>query len=404
MPANLGFDRDLIAKDIRRLASMYLNRQPPFNHLPPEQFHFPEQLAYGSLEHALFLGFAGWLQRNGMDGEMLAKYASHLATECPWVFDPRHPKSQDRSEFTFLYQFIPYSSRDKENLYKPITMWFDALQIIRERYAGDWRHIFLTLDYSADPIVDRKKLIGRLDDLPGVGPKIAQLIIQWFQEVNWSDDLERWHYIRTIPAIAVDLWLMRLVYQFGYITSWDTDIHTAISGPISDTLCQICYEEGIEHHAVGQALWRIGAVICRRRPRNDAVKFRRYCKAYCPAFEVCQRVVPANYSLERRLTGSASGRLASMQWGRSESHPAVDLADLTDSDPGFLVKDFVPKPRNFGGHAIVKARAIRRQEARDTQIELLGAEYFNGYVDPSLVELVLDETSETTSALAEEAT
>lgn len=337
----IEFDRPRAVRIFRELANRWQAREAPFNNerfTPPEIRFHPDPVERGTREHALFLFFAAWLNRSGKTATELLAKAKDVAENHPWIIDPTHPLSHKRERFDLLKDIIPYANHEKHH--NRVDWWFgDALGKLRELYGNDPRNIFLGTDLSDSWQADRTKLLAKLTAFEGVGAKIAQLALCWFQEVDWQKDKEQWEKIRRIPAIAADMWIMRLMRQLNIAASYETDIATVISSEISDFICEVCYEEQISHTDLIQALWHTGAVICgRMRPKVVGQKSRFFCHTVCPVAKQCVGIVPANYiamekvAVRPRKDGRkrTTTRLASMRWDEMIPH-AQTFDDLWEA-------------------------------------------------------------------------
>jgi hypothetical protein len=300
--AAFEFDRPRAVLVFRHLAAQWRSRQGVFGlprFVPPEQRYLPPSTAIGSREHALFLFFFAFLNRSGKTVEELGRKARAIAAHHPWIIDPLDPRSLDRLDYEMLADLIPFAHLEKYR--DRIDWWFNAMTTLRQDYGSDPRNLFLGIELSGDWRLDRDALLTRVTQFHGNGRKIAQLTLLFFQEVDWPEDRENWARIRQIPAVAADIWVMRLMRQLDLIVYWETDLATVLSPAVSDFICQVCYEEGISHTDLIQALWHIGAVVCgRMRPRGQTAG-RSFCHGSCPACDSCVGIVPANYIANRDI-------------------------------------------------------------------------------------------------------
>lgn len=334
----IEFDRERAIVIFRDLAARWQHCEPPFNtdkFVSPERKYHPKGVVQGSIEHAHFLFFGGWLNRNGKTATELFRDARKIAEQSPWIIDPRDERSMERERFDLLERVIPFASHEKYT--GRVDWWYrDCMGLLRDKYDGDPRNIFLTAELTGDWRSDRELLLSRLKAFFGTGPKIAQLIMLFFQEVDWLDNHQhRWDKVRRVPSIAADMWVMRLMRQLNIVVSWESDISTKISSEISDFICEICYEEDIPHTHLIQALWHNGAVICGRMRPKDQTAARPFCHSVCPLSKTCSGIVPANYVSNGRLSMYATKngkqrttqRLASLRYAEMKSHP-ITFDDL----------------------------------------------------------------------------
>ncbi len=321
----LEFDRERAVEIFRYIANAWEKRFtispfPPL--ISPEVRFLPKEMRsdkklHGTLEHAYLLFWFGFLNRNGDKADRLISSASKLWQTNPDLIDPRVVSNFQPSDLEPLRNIIPFAFH--QNHRHRIEWWVKCLRLIHEEYNDDPRSI-LTRDLYGDPMADRDMIIKRFSDkrFIGIGPKIAQLIIGWYQENIWYDHPAQWDYIRKIPVIAADIWMGRLFRQFDLVTLWSSDHSQSVMYKIADFASIICLEEGINHNNLAQGLWHLGAKICgKQRPRNLKKAFAEFCPN-CPAAAFCHGVVPANYVIKEddlNNRGSRSSRrISPLRW------------------------------------------------------------------------------------------
>lgn len=310
------------------IADLWRRCEHPFDKMiSPEVRYHPPGIVTGSRFHACHLFFTGFANRYGKKAEEVCSKASRIAVERPHLIDPAMEKTYSFDDIEALVSVIAFAQNEPER----VDWWLSGcLGILRDEYDCDPRQIFTSLELSGDSEADRERLIIRLKRFKGIGQKIGQLIISWFQGVDWQDEPEKWQKLREIQAVATDLWVMRLMRMCDIIVSWESDHSTAISKNISDFISRICLENQISHNDLNQALWHIGSVICGTMRPNSG-PYRHVCYGSCPAINYCKGIVPSNYRPIKRVDGKRKGvnsqRLASMCYAERVPH-IPNLEDL----------------------------------------------------------------------------
>lgn len=316
----ITFDNDRAVEIFRVLAHSWARKEYPFNgdkFIPPESRYFPRGMELGGVDHARWLFFSAFLNRSGATAIELFRKARDIAEQCPELFNPNKLDDWNDFSLTQLRSAIPFTNQPK---YKVRVDWWREIQLsLRESYQSDPRRLMTQVQITGDWKTDRAELISSLTQFRGIGPKIAQLTIGWFQEVEWSgDDIGQWQKIRNVPVIAADIWVMRLMRQWGIVTKWERDVTTHISPLISNFISEICYENEIVHTDLIQAIWHTGSVICgQMRPKREG--YRSFCHSVCPAAKICIGLVPSNYV----FLGGAERRLASVGYDSLSPHPST---------------------------------------------------------------------------------
>jgi hypothetical protein len=308
---------------------------PPFDrYTSPEVFHLPDIVEVGSRMHACWLFFYGFLNRFGRTAEELGVDAREIVEESPCLIDPLDPLSHDISLYKPLVNVIPLAVGETHR----VDWWIEAMGRLRQQYNGDPRQIFFPSNFALPLFEQRDMLIDRMCQFPGIKHKIGQMILGWMQETEWTDaphrDIVLWqrshpNSLRRIPVIAIDRWLMRLIYQLGLVTEYQSDISTAISRELSDKLCTICHQNNINHNHLGQALWHVGSKICNANHLGGRRQYRHVCHTLCPLKKWCNGRVPSNYKLDKPTKKRRHS--AKMGWGQMVPHPPT-LDDLWDDD------------------------------------------------------------------------
>jgi len=242
--------------------------------------NLPPGIIRGSREHALNLFFLGWINRYGEKALVLRDHLAQAWSSHPGIIDPRRIMFDQSRKV--LEEIIPLADSEPER----IDQWLACRQILLESYGGDPRNIFLTHEG------DRENLIQALDDFPGIGRKIAQLIGVWFQEVRWpgnSSCRDVWKQVKLIPLFPTDMWIARLFVQSQIISSWRRDSRDKIILEICEFTCGLCARHRLSHIDLAQGFWHIGALICDRRPKGERQKQRAdmHCLSECPLHDHC---------------------------------------------------------------------------------------------------------------------
>jgi hypothetical protein len=290
---------------------------------PPEITFHPKGIKVGSRKHALFLFHAGYASRSGKTADKAISEIGKIAISHPHLLEPRKSELGSFDLYHVLPRALAFTDYDPGR----ITGWWNNLEKLRRVYDSDPRNIFLNLDLNPDckeSIMEaRQTLINRLcnPNFYGIQHKIAQLIIPWFQAVAWPDNLSEWQAIGRIPAIPTDIWMMRMVKQWGWVTGYSTDHRDQVSRPISDYIANLCINEGFDSYNLVQGMWHIAARICathrQKRDHYPLSVARQYCYDSCPAFSFCQGIVPTN----DRKTGRGE-----ILWDEFIEHPKTSFS------------------------------------------------------------------------------
>lgn len=293
------FNQQQLVRVCQAAASAWHNRSLGLSGMmPPETNLCPPGIEYGSLNHALVLFFGGWCNRSGKTADQVIREAARLAIEFPETINP-NISSHSLFFDAEIAGAIPFANKQIER----IDWWRSCLALLKKKYKGDPRNIFLGIRPGRDKaslLQAREELIVRCSEFKGAKHKIAQLWIVWFQDVDWPSNKKQWQTIRTVPAVPVDLWVLRLMGQLGCIQSYRRDHRDVISRPVSDELVRICLDYGLSHGDLSQALWHVGARIDRWIPKRHPEKHARYCLNKCPLHDVCNAVVRADRSQTNR--------------------------------------------------------------------------------------------------------
>lgn len=292
---------------------------------PPELRHLPKEIEYGSLMHALYLFFVGWNNRSGKTAEEIIRQCKEVCLAYPELLDPKIAlKTSFQDELQrLLTPIIPFAHVQPER----VDWWKNTLKLL-EQYDGDPRLLVLeNLDMNKDVMEVRSDLIrvmtyagkGRRSPV-GMQHKIAQLILLWLQEVPWEGNNKQWEFFRQIPFYCVDIWVMRLVYQFGMITHYTNDKRDAISRDLSDDLSLVCHQAGISCYNSNQGIWHAGNGMCQHRPKTKDIEAEKHCMINCPVYELCQQIVPAN--LDNHSRGS-------LRWDLAYPHPNIGPIEIS---------------------------------------------------------------------------
>ena len=313
----IQFSRSVIVNLATLLERMWRNREPPFDRFhEPENQYMPLMIRHDErLMRCWYHGFAN-VNRYGKKAHQLGRDLKELMVRKPYLFDPLDPRSQEYKRFKPLRDVIPFANMEKYEC--RVGWWFDGLAKIRDEYGGDPGNIILNAPFDPDSWqVNRNTIISRYSEFMGIKQKISQLAATFNLGTAWKDRADEWARWREIPFIATDIWLMRLAKQLGMVDSYNTDVGEYVRDFISDYLCQICIEEGLDSHAVVQALWHTGSTVCgRERPKTG--NYRKYCREQCPVYEFCQGIVPSNNRFKAK-GWTVNDR--SLFWDKMVPHP-----------------------------------------------------------------------------------
>ncbi|MCX6808519.1 MAG: hypothetical protein NTW50_02535 [Candidatus Berkelbacteria bacterium] len=314
------FDKEKARADAQVIAAAWLRRSEWLPRwLPPEiQFH-PVNVQKGSKLHACFLFLSGYVSRSGQSANQAIGKASELTLKFPELVLPEKSLQPSLELWPELNRLIAFSKQDP----KRVEGWVENLGRIRNEFGSDPRNIFLDLNFDQTDKESiwaaRNVLIDRIDGFYGIAHKIAQLLIPWFQAVDWDYRQDEWQKTRLIPAVPVDHWLMRQTKQWAWVLEYGSDSRDHISRPISDFLSRICLDDELSWYDFAQGCWHISARICSQHRRlrfQNTTRSRQWCVDHCPAFSFCQGHVPANRAKTNR---------GSILWDSFEVHPEIEL-------------------------------------------------------------------------------
>lgn len=283
------FDKERTVVVSQRLIEAWRAREKGFQGLEYLEFKLlPPEIPRGSRQHALLLFFWAWLNRYGQAGERIMKMGAELAVSHQTIIDSRR-ECPDRN-LELLIPLMPFTRRnsrladvDQEGI-RRVGEWQRVREILHEQYSDDPTQILL----RRPPV--REELIKCLCEFPGIGAKIAQLFIIWLQEVGWEENPALWRKIRQIRVFPVDLWVLRLIRQLDLVRQWQTDHHDRLRNEVSDFFVVCCEDKDLSHIELSQAIWQLGANICRRRPRRERPA-EIFCFQRCPVYDFCRFII-----------------------------------------------------------------------------------------------------------------
>ncbi len=295
------FSRDRTIEMCRVVTRAWENKQGYLaNCLPPEEMFHPEGIEPGTREHSLYLFFVAWLSRSGKSANQVMRVARRITHAQPWLIDPLRIDT-DKREIEVLQEAIPFAT----DQYDRVGWWLETLELVRTQYDGDVRNLMLsqtTALKSGNVWQARDGLIDRLCDMKGIGHKIAQLTIMWYQSVDWKFALpSHWQLFGKDPVVAVDIWMLRLLEQTSCLHRFKSDHRDRIGRPVADYLSRVLYEQDLDHIAYAQGAWHIMARIHRswQLKQNDAAR-ARHCYSGCPVHDICRGNVAAHAELKGR--------------------------------------------------------------------------------------------------------
>lgn len=318
--ANMVFDDDKVARDLVFIRDLWRRREYWLaDPNPPEIMFHPEGVKIGTRLHAEYLLFVAYLSRSGKTANQVIRIGGRIATTHPEYLDPAcglfhsDPRAVDILSEAMVFE-----------QYERAEGWIANMRHIREKYHGDIFQMFdgLRLNGGREGILEaRAELIRRVDDLWGIGHKIAQLAIAWFQNVNWPSHKNDWRRVRQLPVIAIDVHALRLIKQFGWVESYQSDNWDKLAEPVSDYLSEQMLDLGFDYtdwHDAAQGMWHIQARLCNcyRRCKSQQAA-RQRCLTRCPAVTICGGLVPANDGDERHRR--------TMNWDNYSQHPPSAL-------------------------------------------------------------------------------
>lgn len=351
-----GLVMDVVRTDkvLTLAAYSWQNRLLSFSTMEsPEIWHLLDEIRPGSRMHSVAIFLASLFSRSGKLADDVIPKAFRLLVERPDLADPRKVRKVFRPEDRYLLEELIAFAKDDPARVEGFIM---SMRILKEKYDGDPRNIFLSLSPIEDLMQARRMLIGAFEEFPGIGNKIAQLAIVWFQDTDWSpargvrNHREQWEWIRKIPAMPVDIWILRLTRQLGLVRKWESDHRDRVTDRISEFYSERCLEGSINWSLASQALWHAGSRLCGRLPENDDRR-SLFCFKNCPFYDFCRGVMGTNAKLRGR------GKLG---WGshfrlhwRVFPQPLLDSLYIPDNDGSVhlpLAKKEKPRPRQIDPH------------------------------------------------------
>lgn len=293
--ANLTYDKERTIAIMRHLEKVWEqegNGQTGLpGHTPPElELVHALKLSDPLAQTMVLLTFAR-LSLSGISAKQLMGNVYYLALQNMELLYPKDgvlvvdPKSEQGKAFR---RHLPLNSMRPE---LP-GWWAKGLNILEEKYQGDPRQIF----WQIGP--HRKQLMKALQEFPGIGQKIAQMTIGFFYK--WAEENDRPLFEEVMskvePCFAVDIHWLRLLFQLGIITGFDSTDRDKVSETASDFLSETALEGKIVNWwAVGQKMWQVGQRDCTKHRRTkDAFSARKHCELACAAIQFCRGLVPAN--------------------------------------------------------------------------------------------------------------
>lgn len=306
----LRLHRERVVPWARQMIEAWQNRHTDrhsalYGKEPPEVRHRPRSIRYGNREHATFLLACALGSRSGDATGKVFRNFGEMAQTHPGMFDPLQPWKNEYNRL--LERALPFGRTDEQR----VDHFKTSRSMIADLYGGDPCKIFLnTADlFTGDLMEDRRTLIKAWDQLPGVGSKIAQLAIIWFQDVLWDSHeeyREKWEHVKKVPSMPVDIWWVRKIFQCGLVEEYSSDMREFLEQEVSYGISKICLEEDLYCHDLAQANWINGAENC-AKIQAGLVSLRQNivrCTT-CPAHHFCGGRVPflGNTAFVKKTSG-----------------------------------------------------------------------------------------------------
>lgn len=330
---------------------------------PPEKIYRPDWMQDGlsrtdeqERHKANFVYLQGFSQRSGKSASTILGNLHRWWEKDPTLFDPLRKLEETPAFAQMVLEVDPQSTKGKH--FRELDWWQAVMRRLREEHAGDARTLVYQLqggppsfyyevcnaDMSNWEEVNklRKRFANYLRTFKGVELKVASMIAIFFQEVAWQEYPEFWERFNRIPFVPFDVHHIRSPRQLDLIadqpgqssriTLGDRDY---VGPPLSDYWSQICFEEGIPHHALAQAIFNTGAITHLSWAREkDAYEQARICAEQCVFHEHCKFIVkPAGeLNTKKRKRSVISGSYAEC----ITSKMTVCSMDITPTKPSFF--------------------------------------------------------------------
>ena len=313
------FDQERAGTVCSYLAQAWRNQEKFYSQcVQPEVIFLPSEIEYGSLDHALFLFAFAEINRAGNSTAIAMEKGAPLFAKYRWMIDPNKQFNRKifEKEMVKVMSYVSTTTpKGIEEFDRRIQGWRDNLNRLRKYYDGDPRNIFFNSERT------RQSLIGEIMKFYGFGHKVSQLMIIWFQDINWPENQNDWVEINQIPAIPADMWVERAINNLGILVDWSCDHREAASLPVSDFLVDVCIKYEIDWSDLSQALWHLGSTICKKVPKHRS---RVYCSGRCPAYDMC----------EKRTIGSLHTRhnKGRLRWDKPEPHHRLLFPEFEPKD------------------------------------------------------------------------
>lgn len=268
-----------------------------------EELFLPDNLTYGSRQHALFLWTFGFFSRHGQKAYPLARWLKMLHEDDPGFFDPFAEDLDPELAHEHLNGLT--ASNDA------CAHWLLAQERLRKEFEGDPRNIFYTAKLPGinnpghlvecyHSLMDQLCFCRNKGGFKGVSYKIASLITNLMTGVDWpeSEGGDLLAFYRLVPVVPVDHWMLTLLFQCGCVSRYVSEYRSVLGRPISIWLAEICAYAGIDHRQASLGVYHAGALRCFRKPK-DSTKQSTYCAGACPFDRLCTKTVNTNESHRR---------------------------------------------------------------------------------------------------------
>lgn len=297
----ISFNPNRAVLVFRRIIESWQNRELKLKGIIPAEIQILNLLQDLTPAHqSWILYLVGALSLSHQKTRTLTKNIIQLLKPKPWLSNPNLRDPLHLAEYVFYEGWHLHQNRAGLE-----TFWHES----KERFKDtDPHQIFI--EFGAN----QEELIYELDNLYGIGLKIAHLLTTYFQEWAYTSNTQLradWSGIDRIKAVPIDAHWYKLLRQTGIVTNWNSQYHNSILRPCTEFACSVCQQYQLQSIDLTQGAWHIFSEICAFKPL-DPEKRAIYCYNNCPLDGLCNLIVrPTEAEIKVGIVGweSATKRI-----------------------------------------------------------------------------------------------